>query len=273
MTGHVPKKKYGQNFLTAPHYIDRIVSAISATEGETVVEIGPGKGALSKKIASHTPRFSYHLIEMDRDLQPYLEQAIEGEHTLHFADATKFDYRILGDSFHAVGNLPYNVASHIIKKILFESPRLKSVTFMVQKEVAERICATPRGKTIGFMTILCSYFGVPRKICDVPPGAFFPKPKVTSSVFHIDIDPQKTARIPSHLWGEFFHFVSIAYGQRRKKLASTIASMVGGKACAESMIAKCGFSESVRPEELCDQQWVDLFCSRKLEMSKDEASD
>ncbi len=150
-TGHVPKKKFGQNFLTAPYYVERIVDSVPATEGDTVVEIGPGKGALSKYLVKKS--FSYTMVEMDTDVIPILKETLgEGDYSIVNGDATEFDYSKLGDSYHAVGNLPYNVASFIIKKMLFTAPYMQSGTFMVQKEVADRICASPGGKKIGFLT-------------------------------------------------------------------------------------------------------------------------
>ncbi len=255
---HIPKKKFGQNFLTAPYYVERIVDAVPAESGENVVEIGPGKGALSKYLVKRD--FKYTLIEMDTDVIPILKEELgDREYTVVNGDAVKFDYTTLGDSFHAVGNLPYNVASHIIKKLLFTVPELHSGTFMVQKEVADRICATPGGKEIGFMTILCNYFGATKKLFDVPPGAFFPKPKVTSAVFHITLEPSKYNRLPREDWKKFFELVSTAYGMRRKKLANSVAKYVGGKPLANEAIERAGISIDVRPEELNTDQWVALY--------------
>jgi len=255
---HIPKKKFGQNFLTAPFYIERICDAVPAEDGANVVEIGPGKGALSKYLVKRN--FKYTLIEMDSDVIPILKEGLgDREYTIVNGDAVKFDYTTLGDSFHAVGNLPYNVASHIIKRLLFTVPELHSGTFMVQKEVADRICATPGGKEIGFMTILCNYFGVTKKLFDVPPGAFFPKPKVTSAVFHITLDPLRYDRLPREEWKTFFALVSSAYGMRRKKLVNSVARCVGSKPLANEAIERAGISIDVRPEELDTDQWVTLF--------------
>ncbi len=256
--GHTPKKKFGQNFLTAPYYVEKIVEAVPAVAEESVVEIGPGKGALSRYLVKK--EFSFTMLEMDSDVIPILEEELgERDYTIHNCDATKFDYASLGDYYHAVGNLPYNVASIIIKAILFTAPRLQSVTFMVQKEVAERICATPKGKEIGFLTILCQFFGEATKLFDVPPGAFFPKPKVTSSVFQINLKEELFGRLPNEQWKSFFDFVSTGFQMRRKKLSNSIAKKVGGKERANEVIEKAGLSIDVRPEELSVDQWVDLF--------------
>jgi 16S rRNA (adenine1518-N6/adenine1519-N6)-dimethyltransferase len=255
---HIPKKSFGQNFLTAPYYVDRIVDAVPATSGEVVVEIGPGKGALSSKLIKRD--FSFNLIEKDEDVVPFLKDALGDKgYELHLGDALKFDYSQLGESYHAVGNLPYNVASHIIKAVLLSAPRVKSVTFMVQKEVAERICAEPGGKVIGFLTILCSYFGEATKLFDVPPGAFYPKPKVTSSIFQINLDRDCFERLGREKWEPFFKFVSVGFSMRRKKLANSIAAVSGGKKEAVEMIVKSGLEAGIRAEELTVDQWVTLY--------------
>ncbi len=257
-SGHVPKKKFGQNFLTVPYYIEKIVEAVPAQSGDTVVEIGPGKGALSQYLVKQN--FSYTMIEMDSDVIPHLKEKLgDKEYEIINGDATEFDYSTLGESYHAVGNLPYNVASFIIKKLLFTAPYIKSGTFMVQKEVAERICAKPGGKSIGFLTILCSFFGRPEKLFDVPPGAFFPKPKVVSSVFRINMDENCFNRLPRDQWNHFFEFVSVGYSMRRKKLSNSIARFAGGKQEVESLMTDSGISATIRPEGLDVGQWVKLY--------------
>ncbi len=260
--GHIPKKKFGQNFLTAPYYVERIVDSVPAVTGDTVVEIGPGKGALSKYLVKKD--FSYTMVEMDSDVIPILEEVLkenngEGKYSIVNGDATEFDYSKLGDSYHAVGNLPYNVASFIIKKMLFTAPYMKSGTFMVQKEVADRICAAPGGKKIGFLTILCGYFGRPEKLFDVPPGAFFPKPKVTSAVFRLNLSEEYYGRLPREQWTQFFEFVSSGYGMRRKKLSNSIARFAESKTAVEAIMESVDISASIRPEGLDVDQWVKLF--------------
>lgn len=256
--GHVPKKKFGQNFLTVPYYIEKIVDAVPAEDGDVVVEIGPGKGALSRYLVKRD--FDYTMVEMDSDVIPILKEELgDREYRIVNGDATEFDYSELGDSYHAVGNLPYNVASHIIKRMLFTVPYLQSGTFMVQKEVAERICATPGGKDIGFLTILCQFFGKTQKLFDVPPGAFFPKPKVVSSVFRIDIDAECYGRLDRNEWSSFFEFVSVGYSMRRKKLSNSIARFANGKSEVEALMESVGIQASIRPEGLSVEDWVKLY--------------
>lgn len=258
-----PKKQFGQNFLISQHYIDKIISAIDAKSGNTLVEIGPGRGALSKKLIDKN--FNLFMIDADKDMVEHIKNEF-GErqnYTIFNADAVKFDYSQIDGDFFVVGNLPYNVGNLIIKRLLFESPRLKSIVCMLQKEVADRICAAPKGKEIGFLSILCRYFADVKKICVVPPGAFFPAPKVHSAVIKLDIIPEKTARIARENWEDFFNFVSLGYSQRRKKLLSVISGKFQSREFAENLFKNLNLSENIRAEELNDSDWVNLYLNIK----------
>jgi 16S rRNA (adenine1518-N6/adenine1519-N6)-dimethyltransferase len=254
-----PKKQFGQNFLVSQFYIDKIIDSLDVKSGDTLVEIGPGKGALSKKLVDKNLNFI--MIEADRDMVEYInnEFSYREDYTIYNCDAVKFDYSNICGDFFVIGNLPYNVGNLIIKKLLFESPRLKSIVCMLQKEVVDRICATAKGKEIGFLSILCQYFADIKKVCTVPPGAFFPAPKVYSTVIKLDINSQKTARIPRNEWESFFEFVSLGYSQRRKKLISVISRKFSSKIVVKATFEKLNFSENIRAEELSDDDWVNLY--------------
>jgi len=254
-----PKKQFGQNFLISQYHIDKIVDAVDAKAGDTLVEIGPGKGALSKKLIDK--KFNFIMIDADRDMVEHIKTEFgeRDNYKIFNADAVKFDYSQIEGDFFAVGNLPYNVGNLIIKRLLFESPRLKSIVCMLQKEVADRICAAPKGKEIGFLSILCQYFADIKRVCVVPAGAFFPAPKVQSAVIKLDIIPQKIERIPRTEWEKFFAFVSLGYSQRRKKLMNVIASEFSSKEAAKAAFDKLNFDENTRAEELNDNDWVRLF--------------
>lgn len=260
---NAPKKQFGQNFLISQYYIDKIISLIDAKTGDTVVEIGPGRGALSKKIIDKN--FNFIMIDADKDMVEYIKNEFgeKKNYKIFNADAVKFDYSQIDGDFSVVGNLPYNVGNLIIKRILFESPRVKSITCMLQKEVADRICAAPKGKEIGFLSILCQYFADIRRICVVPPGAFFPAPKVHSAVIKLEINPEKTARINKDEWNKFFDFVSLGYSQRRKKLMGIISNKFQNKENAENAFKKLNLNENIRAEELNDNDWVNLYLATK----------
>jgi len=254
-----PKKQFGQNFLISQSHIDKIVESVGAKAGDTLIEIGPGKGALSKKLIDKN--FNFIMIDADRDMVEYIKNDFTGrkDFSIFNADAVKFDYSQINGDFYAVGNLPYNAANMIIKRLLFESPRLKEAVCMLQKEVADRICAAPKGKEIGFLSILCQYFADIKKVCTVGPGAFFPSPKVHSAVIKMEINPQKTSRIKRSEWEKFFAFVSLGYSQRRKKLLNVIASEFLSKEAAKEIFDELNFDANIRAEELNDDDWTRLF--------------
>lgn len=252
-----PKRKFGQNFLTVTYYAERIANTVSAEDG-TVLEIGPGKGALSVYLNKLYPKF--HMIEMDREIIPILTKNLgEGEWTLHQGSALDFDYTTLGSPLHVCGNLPYNTASHIIKRVLLNSPATSSITFMVQREAAERICATPGGKQIGFPSIFCQFFGSPKLEFHVPRGAFSPKPNVESSVFSLKVDQNVEEKLKRDEWEDFFALVSRGYAMRRKVLSKALAWKQYDRDALRSVITKSNLETNVRAEELSVEDWLILY--------------
>lgn len=263
----VPKKKLGQNFLISPYYAQRIALAVESPDDSKVIEIGPGRGALSVFLKERFPRF--HLIEMDKDIIPRLKEKIgDGKWTLHVGDVLEFDFKTLGSTLHLVGNLPYNIAALIIKKTLLYSPQVVSVTYMVQREVAERIVAAPHTKQNGYLTIFCQFFGPPKILFNVPPGAFVPKPNVDSAVFQIEIDTQIENHLPRKDWESFFTFVSNGFATRRKTLAKSLSLKTGNKKeVFADVIEHTGFDRMIRAEDLNVHEWLQLY-SQMGEMIK-----
>lgn len=258
-----PKKRLGQNFLISPYYAERIASAVESTDDNNVIEIGPGKGALSVFLKKRFPRF--HLIETDKDIIPSLKEKIgDGEWTLHICDVLEFDFGTLGSPLHIVGNLPYNIAALIIKKTLLYSPQVASVTYMVQREVAERIVASPHKKQNGFLTIFCQFFGLPKILFHVPPGAFVPRPKVESSVFHMNIDTQIEKQLDRKDWESFFTFMSSGFSTRRKMLANSLSlkTDIDKKILADNLF-QAGFDKKVRAEDLNVHEWLRIYLQMK----------
>ncbi len=253
-----PKKRLGQHFLQSPYYAERIAQAVESSDGCTVVEIGPGRGALSIFLKRRFPRF--HLIETDRELIPSLKEKMgAGEWTLHRGDVLKFDFDSIDAPLHVVGNLPYNIGAHIIRKILSYAPKVASVTFMVQREVAQRIVGKPHTKQIGFLSIFCQFFGSPKILFRVPPGAFFPKPKVESAVFQLSVNKEIEKLLPRTRWEDFFGLVSRGFSKRRKMLATSLAWKSDDKEMIRHMIEEIGLNPKVRPEDLTVHDWLRLF--------------
>jgi 16S rRNA (adenine1518-N6/adenine1519-N6)-dimethyltransferase len=253
-----PKKHLGQHFLISPVYAKRIADAVPAGPGEHVLEIGPGKGAVSIFLKERFPEF--HCVEIDDEAIDALKEKIgEGRHTISKADVLLFDYGNAGFPLHVVGNLPYSIAALIIKKTLLYGSAIRSFTFMVQREVAERIVSEPHCKSNGFLTIFCRFFAVPKILFHVPPGAFFPKPKVDSSVVTMVIGPFPEERLPPGEWGAFLSFVSKAFSMRRKKLSNVIGGGAQGRDRCEHLLRGLGCGPFARPEDLGITEWLGLF--------------
>ena len=253
-----PKKHLGQHFLTAPSYARRISDSVPSDQNGNVLEIGPGQGALSIFLKDRFP--TMHLVEIDEEAIGNLKQKLgNGDFTIHHSDVMKFDFQEAGFPLHAVGNLPYSIGSLIIKKTLLYGNNILSCTFMVQREVAERITASSHSKQNGFLTIFCGFFGTPKILFHVPPGAFFPRPKVDSSVFQITIQPDLISKLERSKWEDYFAFVSKGFCKRRKMLVNALGDDGPAREryalCLESM----NIASTVRPEDLNSNEWLELY--------------
>jgi 16S rRNA (adenine1518-N6/adenine1519-N6)-dimethyltransferase len=252
-----PKKKLGQHFLTAPSYAKKIAAAVPALTNDNILEIGSGKGALSIFLLERFP--GIHLVEYDSDVTLELARKLgRGSWVLHQCDVLEFDFSQAGFPLHVVGNLPYSIGAMIIKKTLFYGNDILSCTFMVQREVAHRIVAKAGTRQNGFLSIFCQFFGDAKILFHVPPGAFFPKPKVDSSVIHIKIRPELHERLPFRLWRDFFAFVDKGYNMRRKTLVNALGSR-GGKKEFEDSLRSLRIDTMVRAEDLDCEKWLELF--------------
>ncbi len=254
-----PKKHLGQHFLTAPAFARKIAEAVPANEGQNILEIGPGRGALSIHLKERFPDF--HLVEIDPDAIEVLREKLGvGNYSIHHADIMKFDLAQVGFPLHAVGNLPYNIGALIIKKVLLCAPRVLTCTFMVQKEVAQRIVSPPHSRTNGFLSIFCQFFGKAKLLFSVPPGAFFPRPNVDSAVFQIVVDPDVESRLSRDHWEPFFAFVDRGFSMRRKQLAKVLSlTGDGDKEHYGELLKSMGVNEASRPEDLDVNLWLDLY--------------
>jgi 16S rRNA (adenine1518-N6/adenine1519-N6)-dimethyltransferase len=254
-----PKKHLGQHFLTAPAFAKRIAAAVPGHEGENVLEIGPGRGALSIHLLERFP--ALHLVEVDSDAISILREKLgSGDYRIHNEDVMGFDFSLAGFPLHAVGNLPYNIGALIIKKTLLYTPGILSCTFMVQREVAERIVSGSHSKQNGFLSIFCQFFGSAKLLFHVPPGAFFPRPNVDSSVFQIIVDRNAEKKLDSSLWNSFFSFVDSGFSMRRKQLAKVLAiKFERDKLFYCDKLTQMGLNEASRPEDLDVNNWLDLY--------------
>ncbi len=219
MRGHVPRKRFGQNFLVSAGVVAKIVEAIRPQANDTVVEIGPGLGALTEPLLARLDHL--HVVEIDRDLIARLHQRFAPERlTIHEGDALQFDFSGLGSGLRVVGNLPYNISTPLLFHLAACAERVRDMHFMLQREVVERMVAPPGGSEYGRLSVMLQYRFELERLFLVPPGAFNPAPKVESAVVRMIPRPQETlAAIDEALLAEV---VKSAFAQRRKMLRNTL---------------------------------------------------
>ncbi len=251
---HFSKSK-GQNFLTRRWVPERIAAASEIDKSCGVVEIGPGFGPLTQELCLRAGKVL--ALEVDRTLAPVLQKTV-GEFDnleIQFCDALKADLTALIDEKLnglkpvACANLPYYITSPVLTKLL-ESKCFDAITVMVQKEVAQRICAKAGSADYSAFTILCNYHAEPELLFDVPPSCFMPQPKVTSAV--VRLKTRKTP--PAEILDEalFFRAVRAAFAMRRKTLLNGLSAGFGefNKAQLTELLENCGIAPSVRGETL-----------------------
>jgi 16S rRNA (adenine1518-N6/adenine1519-N6)-dimethyltransferase len=218
-----PKKSLGQNFLTDPHYLRKIVDAAHVGPQDQVVEIGPGMGHLTAELASRAGKLV--IIELDDRLIPHLrgEYGSAANVEIVHADALAYDYSLLTGTWKVVANLPYYISTPIIQRLIGLRSRFSTLTLMLQKEVAERIAASPGGKEYGFLSVLVQYSAIPHLDLIVPAGAFTPRPKVDSAVLTLTMRD----RPPHTVLDEelFLRVIKAAFSQRRKTLRNSLSQL------------------------------------------------
>jgi 16S rRNA (adenine1518-N6/adenine1519-N6)-dimethyltransferase len=217
------KKSLGQNFLTGTHYPERIVAAVSPRADETIVEIGPGRGALTGLLVATGARVV--AVELDRDLIAPLAERFSAAPNFRLieADALEVDFcRAVAPAASArvVANLPYYVSTPILRRLIAARACLTEMTLMLQREVVERVTAGPGGKEYGFLSALVQFYCEAEKLFDVPPGAFRPAPKVWSSVVRLRVRPAPAAVVGDEDF--FVELLSALFAQRRKTILNNL---------------------------------------------------
>lgn len=250
VAGHVPRRRFGQNFLVDPHVVDRIVAAIAPVPGDTLVEIGPGQGALTQPLLEHLPHM--HAVEIDRDLAAALARRFTPDRlTLHQADALQFDFAGLGQSLRIVGNLPYNISSPLLFRLTEYRECIRDCHFMLQREVVERMAAPPGDKTYGRLSVMLQYWYAVQRLFRVPPGAFRPAPQVDSAV--VRLTPLRPLASAARDYQAFSRIVADAFSHRRKTLRNALRDTVPLEA-----FHAAGMDPGRRPETLSVVEFVRL---------------
>jgi 16S rRNA (adenine1518-N6/adenine1519-N6)-dimethyltransferase len=249
------RRSLGQNFLFDLNLTGKIARAAGEIAEGTVIEIGPGPGGLTRALLAHGAK---QVIAIERDPRclgalAEISAAYPGRLTIVEGDALQVDCTKLGQApRRIVANLPYNIATPLIIKWLQAGPTFKSITVMVQREVADRLAAKPRTKDYGRLSILAQFLSRPRRLFDVPPRAFIPPPKVTSSV--IELVPLSEPAAPARI-EDLERITQAAFGQRRKMLRQSLRSL-GLE--VEPLLASVEIAPTARAEELSVAQFAAL---------------
>jgi 16S rRNA (adenine1518-N6/adenine1519-N6)-dimethyltransferase len=255
MASHIPRKRFGQNFLQDRAVIADIVSAIDPRPGDAMVEIGPGLAALTEPLLQRLDHL--HVVEIDRDIVARLRPRFPAERlTIHAADALKFDFRGLaqtiapGRGLRVVGNLPYNISTPLLFHLADAVDVLVDGHFMLQNEVVLRMVAEPGCADYGRLSVMLQVRFEMEKLLDVPPEAFDPAPKVDSAIVRMTprpIDPavQDLAVLA--------RLVAQAFAQRRKTLRNNLRDVV-----TDAQFATLGIDPTQRPEQLPVSAYVAL---------------
>ncbi len=248
MTEHRARKRFGQNFLSDPNIIRKIIDAIRPVAGETMVEIGPGLGAMTAPLVERLGHL--HVVEIDRDLIARLHETYPPERlTVHEGDALEFDFGSLGTPLRVVGNLPYNISTPLLFHLAGFAAQVRDMTFMLQKEVVMRMVAAPGSEDYGRLSVMLQYRFRMARLFDVPPGAFRPAPKVTSSI--VRMVPLPAAELAAEDEALFARIVAAAFGQRRKTLRNTLREFL-----AEADYTALDLDPGLRGERLTVGEYV-----------------
>jgi 16S rRNA (adenine1518-N6/adenine1519-N6)-dimethyltransferase len=216
------RKRFGQHFLADPHYVARIVAAVDPQREDVLVEIGPGAGAITAPLLERVQRM--HAVEIDRDLAAALAARFPAEHlVLHVADALEIDFAALGSRLRLVGNLPYNISTPLLFRFAALADDLVDGHFMLQKEVVDRMVATPSTAAYGRLSVMLQHRFAMTRLFDVPPGAFRPPPKVTSAV--VRLAPLPRSPLAPAAEAAFARLVLAGFTQRRKTLRNALAGV------------------------------------------------
>jgi 16S rRNA (adenine1518-N6/adenine1519-N6)-dimethyltransferase len=223
MTTTPARKRFGQHFLHDTSVLDRIIQAFAPQPSDHVVEIGPGHGVLTRALASHVMRL--HALEIDHDLAAELDAdpLLAKNVTVHNTDALSFDYCALVDrdqKLRVIGNLPYNISTPLLFRLLDQVNCLEDMCFMLQREVVDRLCAQPNSKAYGRLGVMVQWRCRVEKLLSVKPGAFRPPPKVDSAVVRLRPHAEPPATVNTEL--VFARVVQAAFVQRRKTLRNAL---------------------------------------------------
>jgi 16S rRNA (adenine1518-N6/adenine1519-N6)-dimethyltransferase len=252
MHNHRPRKRFGQNFLRDEHIIGKILAAIAPRAGQHIVEIGPGEGALTRDLIDSGAALT--AVEIDKDLIPQLllRFGLAQNFKLKQADALDLDFREIagsGQRLRIVGNLPYNISTPLLFHLLQYANIVEDLHFMLQKEVVERMAATVGSRSYGRLSVMVQYACEVTPLFNVPPGAFYPAPKVDSAVLRLA--PWRNLPHPATDAQLLGKVVNTAFQQRRKTLRNALKGII-----SQEGLTSLGIDSKIRPENLSLADYV-----------------
>ncbi|MCL1887090.1 MAG: 16S rRNA (adenine(1518)-N(6)/adenine(1519)-N(6))-dimethyltransferase RsmA [Betaproteobacteria bacterium] len=249
---HIPRKRFGQNFLKDQAVLETIITAIAPKPTDLMVEIGPGLGALTQRLLRFLPQL--HVIELDRDLVKQLEKTYPSDTlVIHQGDVLQFDFKKIisasDQKIRIVGNLPYNISTPLLFHLTPFTQQVQDQHFMLQKEVVERMIAEPGNRIYGRLSVMLQWQYHMDMLFIIPPSAFTPQPKVDSAIVRMiprlhpaDCDIRKLEKT-----------VTQAFSQRRKILRNTLAPLF-----SENELIDTGIDPAKRPEDISVNQFISL---------------
>jgi 16S rRNA (adenine1518-N6/adenine1519-N6)-dimethyltransferase len=248
---HIPRKRFGQNFLTDQNVLHDIIRVIAPAASDTMVEIGPGQGAMTALLLPYLS--SLHVVEIDRDLVAMLQKKFSPDKLiLHAGDALQFDFGSLQPAqgkLRIVGNLPYNISSPLLFHLARYAPLVEDQHFMLQKEVVQRMVAPPGGKDYGRLSVMLQWRYQMEMLFIVPPQAFDPPPKVDSAI--VRMRPLASPLACEQVKLE--QVVTQAFSQRRKVIRNSLGGLF-----TEAQLISAGIDPQARPETIALEQYVAL---------------
>jgi len=243
----------GQHFLIDESVLYEIVEAGAITADDHIVEIGPGIGVLTRELICDAKKVT--AIELDKRMIPYLRLFTEQSPLLEVINDNALNVAMPTEPYKVIANIPYHITSPLLRHLMLESTvRPTTLTLLIQKEVANRICDT---KNASLLSIVVNLFGTPKKICNVPPKAFLPPPNVDSAVIHIDCFAEPLADIDTI--DRVIKYAKIGFSMKRKMLRNSFATFPEGL----ELLSAANIEETRRPQTLSVEEWIAIADASK----------
>lgn len=257
--GHGYKHDLGQNFLYDDALLEELVQSTGVTKTDSVLEIGPGSGMLTKHLCPHAGKVL--AVEVDHDIIPFLKvnTAVFSNLEIVEGDIRKQNLRELcaplGENFLVIANIPYNITTPIFEALWESGLSIRQISVMIQKEVAEKLMAAPSTAAYGLMSVKCQYYCTPRLECIVPAEKFTPPPKVDSAFVHLEMNRCRSTEVQNER--RLFSLLRAGFNLRRKTLSNALRSVVEPDALRAAM-EQAEISPTARAEELSVDDWIRL---------------